>query len=96
MAELEEVHENADDWWRSSAEQALSWLARDGQPFSAFDITELGVPDPDDSHRWGALFRAAYTRGQIEPVGYEQSRRPSRAGGVCRVWRGVQQESRAA
>ena len=96
MADLDQVHEHADDWWRSTAERALSWLARDGMPFTAWDVSELGVPPPDDPHRWGALFRAAYTRGLIEPVGYQQSRRPSRAGGICRVWRGVQQEEATA
>lgn len=87
--DLLEALDNGDTWWRDCAERALTYWASSGQPFDAYDLTQLGVPDPDHPNRWGALFRAAYTRGDIEPVGYRQSRRPGRAGGVCRVWRGV-------
>jgi len=86
---LEEVYENTDDWWKDSAERALAWLARDGQPFDAYDLTELGVPDPDHPAQWGALFRTAHQRGDIEPLGFRESRRPTRSGGILRVWRGV-------
>ncbi|WP_324650989.1 hypothetical protein [Georgenia sp. H159] len=94
--DLGTVQENADDWWRDSAERALRWWAQSGQPFDAFDITELGVPDPDHPARWGALFRAAYTSGLIQPIGYHQSRRPTRSGGVCRVWQGIPAPEEAA
>jgi hypothetical protein len=86
---VEQAFDNADDWWRSVALQGLTWLAELGQPFDAYDLTELGVPDPDHPDRWGALFQAAYKQGLVEPVGYHESRRPGRAGGVCRVWQGV-------
>lgn len=87
---LEQVHDQADDWWRSTAGRALQWWAQTGLEFDAFDLTELGVPDPDHPARWGALFRAAHTAGLIRPVGYRQSRRPTRSGGVCRIWQGTQ------
>lgn len=87
---------NADAWWRSCAELALVYLARCGAPFSADDLTDLGVPDPDHPNRWGALFRAACSRGEIVPVGFTVSRRPSRRGGVVRVWAGVGSEAVAA
>lgn len=86
---LSQVLENADDWWLSTARRALRTLAETGRTFEAYDLTELGVEDPDHPNRWGALFRAAYTAGLIEPVGYAQSRRPGRAGGLTRLWRGV-------
>lgn len=89
--DLKQVIDHVDDWWRDSAERALRWWAETGQPFDAYDLTLLGVPDPDHPARWGALFRAAYAAGLITPVGYRQSRRPTRSGGVCRVWQGVQQ-----
>lgn len=78
----------ADDWWMSSAMRALRWWADSGQPFEAFSLTELGVPDPDHPNRWGALFRAASTAGLIEHHGYTQSRRPGRSGGLTRTWVG--------
>lgn len=80
---------NADSWWRDCAWRALEHLAATGRPFTAYDVTELGVPDPDHGNRWGGLFQAACKAGLIEPVGYAESRRPSRAGGVCRVWKGT-------
>jgi len=80
---------NADSWWSDCASRALAWCAEAGFTFEAYTLTELGVPDPDHPARWGALFRAAYHRGLIVPVGFEPSRRPSRAGGACRVWIGA-------
>ncbi|GAB3698520.1 hypothetical protein [Mariniluteicoccus flavus] len=80
--------ENADDWWRDCATRALEHLAASGQTFDAYDLTELGVPDPDHPNRWGGLFQAATRADLIEPVGYRESRRPTRSGGVCRVWQG--------
>lgn len=82
------ARDNADDWWWSAAWRAIGWLADTRTDFTAWDVSELGVPEPDHGNRWGALFRAAATAGVIEPVGYGPSRRPTRAGGVCRVWRG--------
>lgn len=90
------VLDNADDWWRDAAERALLWWAESGVPFDAFDLTEIGVPDPDHPNRWGALFQGAVQSGLIVPVGYRQSRRPTRHGGVCRVWKGVHREGNEA
>lgn len=50
------------------------------------------LADPDVPNRWGAMFNAAYKEGLIEPVGFAYSRRPTRSGGICRVWRGVSKE----
>jgi len=80
--------DNADEWWTSVAMRAMRWLADNGQPFECYDLTELGVPDPDHANRWGALFRSAHTAGLIESHGYTTSRRPGRAGGLCRTWVG--------
>ncbi len=83
--------ENRDDFWWPTGMRAMRWLADTNTTFEAFDLTELGVPDPDHPARWGALFRAAHKAGIIRPAGYTQSRRPGRAGGLCRVWTGAQQ-----
>ncbi|SDP46236.1 hypothetical protein SAMN05660199_03952 [Klenkia soli] len=81
---------NRDDWWWSPAMAAVRHLAASGLPFTAWDLTDkLGVPDPDHPARWGGLFYAARTAGIIERAGITESSRPSRSGGLCRVWRGV-------
>lgn len=85
---------NADSWWSDCAWRALEWLAEAGYPFTAYDLTELGVPAPDHPARWGGLFSAAATAELIECVGYAESRRPSRSRGLCRVWRGIPQAAR--
>lgn len=79
--------DNTDEYWHSIAMSALTSLARSRNVFDAYDVTLLGVPDPDHPNRWGALFRGAHTSGLIEHAGYRQSRRPGRAGGLCRTWR---------
>lgn len=53
------------------------------------------MPDPDHPARWGALFQSAVRSGLIVPVGYRLSRRPSRHGGVVRVWKGATVEEAA-
>lgn len=51
--------ENADDWWKSTADQAIDHLASLGRPFSADDVRALGVPDPASPRAWGARFLTA-------------------------------------
>ncbi|PKQ22320.1 MAG: hypothetical protein CVT65_13960 [Actinobacteria bacterium HGW-Actinobacteria-5] len=85
----EDVHSNADGWWRDCAERAVMWCAAAGFPFSADTLTELGVPDPDVPQRWGSLLSTFHRRGLIELVGFKTSPRQSRQGGVVRVWRGT-------
>lgn len=89
MTDLTTVRDQGDDWWRDSAERAVRWWAESGMPFDAYDVTLLGVPDPDHPSRWGGLFSAMKADGIIEPIGYRESRRPSRHHGVCRIWRGT-------
>lgn len=85
-------HSDADAWWRDCASRAIDHLAGTGQPFTAADLGELGVPDPDHPNRIGALFSAARNAGTIRPVGYTTSPTKSRHGGVVRVWKGTQTE----
>lgn len=81
--------DRADEPWRDCAERAARHLAVTGSDFTADSLTDLGVPDPDHSCRWGSLFAALKREGVITPVGYAPSTRESRNGGVCRVWRGT-------
>jgi hypothetical protein len=80
---------HADEPWLDCATRGARELARRGQDFTADDLTELGVPDPDNPSRWGSLFSALKREGLITTVGYRASAKPSRNGGVTRVWRGT-------
>ena len=80
---------NADPSWRDCARRAAAELARRGQDFTADDLTGLGVPDPDHPARWGSLFSTLKREGIITLVNYRASTKPSRNGGVVRVWRGT-------
>ena len=86
---------NADDWWRDCAERAVNWYAQSGLAFSADDLVDMGVPEPDVPQRWGSLLSSFHRRGLIETVGFKTSPRQTRQGGVVRVWRGVPRETRS-
>ncbi|BCN44690.1 hypothetical protein RE9414_29700 [Prescottella equi] len=63
--------------------------------FEAFDLEiEAGIYF---NHRsaWGVFLREAHHAGLIEPVGHTISKRPSRAGGVTRVWRAARAAGRS-
>ena len=62
-------HTNVSPWWWSPATSAVKTLARTGRWFTTEQVRGLGVPDPSDFHHWGVLMAAAYSSGQIEPVG---------------------------
>lgn len=80
---------NADGWWLDCSGRGVTWWAEAGVPFTAEDVRDLGVPEPDHCARWGALFAAFRARGIIECIGYKVATRPSRHGGILRVWVGV-------
>lgn len=80
---------NVDAWWRDCARRAIAYLADLDQPFEAYDLTLLGVPDPDHPSRWGGAFAAARAAGVIKGTrSYAPSRRPGRHGSIVRLWRG--------
>lgn len=73
--------------WEADAREALEQIARRGQKFTAYDLTEKAeLRDPPTPAMWGALFRQAATDGVIRRVGVTESRRPGRRHGLCRVW----------
>ena len=93
MTALAEVAERTDAWWTSCADTALAELIRRGLPFTAADMTDLGVPEPDVQQRWGSYLAAAKARGDIIPAGFVISRRPSRNSGYCRSWLGIPRQT---
>ena len=77
----------SDPWWESTALSAIEHLAANGQQFTAADLTDLGVPEPDHPARWGSVIAKAKALKIIEKAGYTTARRPSRNAGVTAVWR---------
>ena len=75
--------------WPGDALDVLVKVAAEKPTFDAYDLTEAGLREPPNKNQWGGLFLNAYREGLITPVGFHQSRRPARAGGVCRIWRAV-------
>lgn len=75
--------------WYATAHAALNRLARSGDSFTAFDLTEAGVGQPEHPSQWGALFREAHRDGVITPVGFLESQRPSRHKAIVRLWVGA-------
>lgn len=93
-AGLDKAEQNTDPWWGDIALRAVKAMAATGQLFEAFDLTKepYALREPAHPNHWGALLRQAAQLGLIEPVGFAPSRRPSRAGGVSRQWRGAVQQ----
>ncbi len=99
-AGLAQAADNRDPWSWHPAKAALEILAAEsmvtGRTFEAFDLTERFGIQMDHPARWGALFNAAATDGLIAHAGFAVSRRPTRAGGITRVWRGTDKARRRA
>jgi len=97
---LDRATEYRDPWSWHPAKAALEILATEstvtGRTFEAFDLTERFGIQMDHPARWGALFNAAATDGLIAHAGFAVSRRPTRAGGITRVWRGTDKARRRA
>ena len=84
------VLEDHDPNWKGDALQLLAQVAEKGIDFDAYDLEAIhGLRPPPHPNQWGSLFNSAYRAQIITPVGFHQSQRPGRSGGVCRVWRGL-------
>ena len=81
--------EAADAIWKQLADAAIDRLAKAGEPFTADDVRELGVPDPTSPKAWGARFLSAAKSGRIVRVGYVPSRRPSVHAHPIAQWKGA-------
>lgn len=86
---VEQAEAGADDSWWADANAALDLLAETGVPFTAADVTGLGVADPDKACRWGALMAAASRQHRIVEVAAMRSPRRTRRGGLCLQWVGA-------
>lgn len=85
---LDQAIRHRDEMWWGQAMRGIQLLADRNEPFDAFDLREVGVPEPDSPNRYGALFRTASRAGVIEYVKHHKSKRPGRSGGSCALWRG--------
>lgn len=87
---LAQIDCNTDDWWRSCALAGLEYLAATARPFTAYDLTSLGVPEPQHPNQWGPVMSTAAHAGMIRHAGYVPSLRPSVHRSVVRQWIGAQ------
>ncbi len=87
---LRRAQDSASRDWLVSAVTAIEAIAATGRDFQAFDLIELGLPEPDHPCRWGAVFGLAARRGLITSVGSARSKRPTTKGSLMRVWRGTE------
>lgn len=87
--QLTRIPGSPDLWWEAGAMKAIETLARTGRQFTAADLTDHGVSEPDHSCRWGSVFAKAKALGLIRKVGYRPSRRAGRNYGVTAVWVGT-------
>lgn len=90
---------NARDRWSfNPAMLAIKVLAvetfESGGVFEAYDATQRFGIELDHPNRWGGLLSSAAAQGLIVRAGFTESRRPTRAGGLCRVWRGTEKAVR--
>ena len=90
IAGRDHAERNSDDWWMSTAMQAVRSMARTGRVYQAYDLVETyRTPEPDHPNRWGALLTRAARIGVIVPVGAAPSRRPRTAKSLTRTWQGA-------
>lgn len=80
---------NVDPWWLDCALRAIRDLAATTtEPFQAYDlVTVMGLPEPEKSSHWGALFSRAQSDDLIRAAGYAKSKRPTVKGSACAQWR---------
>lgn len=94
LAGRDRAESGADDWWLSLFLAAVREMASRDVVFQTYDLVEqLGLPEPDDSNRWGAAMALAHRRRLVMPVGAEPSRRPTVAGSLTRTWRRYVEEA---
>lgn len=86
---LAQVRAHTKTEWRQTALDAVRQLAGAGEVFEAYDLIRLGVPEPDHSSQWGALFNAAAKAGVITTAGTGPSSRPTVKKSLTRFWRGT-------
>lgn len=85
----------ADHGWDQDAMAALEAEAATGLPFESIHLeTHQGLRGPESPAQWGHLFRRAGRLGIITLAGYGISARPSRSGGITRLWVGAHQSKK--
>ena len=74
--------------WPADAQDWLATWAWSGLRFTADDM-RTAFRSPPTPNMIGAAFRAACTAKVIRPVGFIESKAPSRNGAIIRVWIGT-------
>jgi hypothetical protein len=75
--------------WAGEALQAIEAEARTGDPFDCYALQQhQGLEPPPSPSMWGSVFKTAAHRGIIQQAGFHITSRPTRRGGITRVWVG--------
>lgn len=75
--------------WADEAIRAIEAEARTGRTFDGWQLQQRqGLEDPPSSQQWGSVFHVAARRGIIQEAGFHITNRPTRRGGITRVWIG--------
>ncbi len=80
--------------WRERAEQLIQQFAARGAVFTADDLRDQGLDEPDQPNQWGALFKVMQEEKVITMVGFTSSRRDGRHSSVIRQWTGAGHDGR--
>lgn len=78
-----------DTTWKADARDWIKTWAAFDLPITA-DDTRFSLREPPHPNMVGAAFRAACSAKIIRPIGYTESKSPSRHGAVIRVWAGTE------
>ena len=89
---LQRVEENAEEYWKARALEAVTWCARTHQEFTADEVWErleqLNVEGPHTPAALGPIFLAARRAGVIEKTGrWQPLSRFSRRHRALMIWR---------
>lgn len=75
--------------WRKHAERLVDEFAATDLPFSADDLRDAGLEEPEHPNQWGGMFQTFARQGVIRPDGFAISRKSTRRGSVLRMWIGT-------
>ena len=78
-----------DGWTSLNLDAASADLADRGVPFTADELRDDRFGLDCRPNEVGSAFARAHHRGVVRPLGFRESRIPSRRGGVQRVWIGT-------
>jgi hypothetical protein len=84
-----QVDANTPEDWKTTCDQVIGWLARNGAEFTAEDVRPW-IPEPPHPNAMGARFSAAVKAGRIRHLCYRKAKRAKAHARVLAVYRGAE------